>query len=204
VRWRSRMRLGRCWGEAMVIVRGRLLGLGEFESKPRDLGCDRGYRNLRFSKGIGRCRGWWGFFTEVEPSEEGEVGEEGADGVEEGIPWAGGAAGDEGLVDFVEAGVAGGDDEGGEAPRPAPADAGAANGAEKQNGEDEIFGEVGALANDVVDVGDLAVGEVREEPAQERLDEVAGVFLREKVGGHPEDESGPEEGGPPGAQPGGN
>jgi hypothetical protein len=195
------MPLGRCWVEGD----GDCKGLVNFESKSRDLGSDRGYRsNLRLSGGIGGGCGRCGFFAQVEPCEEGEVGEEGADGVEEGIPWAGGAADDEGLVNFVEAGVAGGDDQGGEAPRPAPADTGAADGAEEQNGEDEIFGEVGALTNDVVNVGDLAVGEVREEPAQERLDEVARVFLREEVGGHPEDEAGPEEGGPPGAEPVGN
>ena len=116
------------------------------------------------------------FFAELEPCEEGEVGEEGADGVEERVPGSGGAAGDKGLVNFVEAGVAGGDDECGDAPRPAPTQAGAADGAEKQNAEDEIFGEVRALANDVVNVDDLAMRQVGKEPVDERLNEAAGVL----------------------------
>jgi hypothetical protein len=90
-------------------------------------------------------------------SEEGEVGKEGADGVEEGVPRAGGSAGHEGLMDFVEAGVAGGDDESGDAPSPAPAEASAADGAEKQNAEDEILGEVGGLADDVMNVSNLVM-----------------------------------------------
>ena len=128
----------------------------------------------------------------MEVGEKGEVGEEGADGVEQGIPGGGGAAGDEGLVDFIEAGVAGGDDEGGYAPGPVPADADAAHGAEKQDAEDEIFGEVGALANDVMDVDDLVMREVGEEPAEKRFDDAAGVVGGEDVGGHEEDPASPE------------
>ena len=147
---------------------------------------------------------WRCGFSEVEVGEEGEVGDEGADGVEEGIPGGGGAAGDEGLVDFVEAGVAGGDDEGSDAPCPMPADAGAANATEKQNAEDEVFSEVGALTDDVMDVGDLVVRQKGKEPAEERFDDAAGMFGGKEIGGHEEDEPGPEQGGPPGAQPTGN
>ena len=117
------------------------------------------------SGGLGvlfRCRR----LAEMEVGEEDKVGDEGADGIDEGIPGGGGAAGDEGLVDFVEAGIADGDDEGGDAPGPVPAGASAADRAEKQNAEDEIFGEVGALSDDVVDVNDLAVREVGQEPAE--------------------------------------
>ena len=42
---------------------------------------------------------------------------------------------------------------------------------------------------------------MREELAEEGLDDFAGVILGEEVGGHEEDEAGPEEGGPPGAEP---
>lgn len=128
----------------------------------------------------------------MEPSEKDQVREEGADGVEQGVPGGGGAAGNEGLVDFVEAGVAGGDDEGGDAPGPVPADARAADGAEKQNAEDEIFSEVGALSNDVMDMDDLVMREVGEEPAEKRLDDAAGVVGGEDVGGHEEDPASPE------------
>ena len=137
----------------------------------------------------------------MEVSEKGEVGEESADGVEQGIPRGGGAAGDEGLVNFVEARVAGGDDESGDAPRPAPADARAADGAEKQNAEDEIFGEVRRLTDEVMNSRDLVMAQVRQEPAEKRFDDAARVILREEVGGHEEDETGPEEGGPPRTEP---
>src|SRR5579871_2960274 len=104
-------------------------------------------KSSQASSGFGRWSRLCGF-AEMEVGEEGEVGKEGADGVEQGVPWGGGAASDEGLVDFVEAGVAGGDDEGGDAPGPVPADAGTADAAEKQNAEDEVFGEVRGLPND--------------------------------------------------------
>ena len=41
-----------------------------------------------------------------------EESEEGAGGVEEGIPGGGGAGGDEGLMEFVQAGIGGGDEPG--------------------------------------------------------------------------------------------
>jgi hypothetical protein len=85
-----------------------------------------------------------------------------------------------------------------------PADAGAADRAEKQNAEDEIFGEVCALANDVMDVADLVMGEVRQEPVEERLDDSTRVLGGEEIGGHEENEAGPEHGGQPGAQPTGD
>ena len=137
----------------------------------------------------------------MEPGEEREVGEESADGIEQGIPRSGGAAGDERLVDLVEAGVASGDDEGSKAPGPVPTFAGSADAAEKQDTEDEIFGEVGALANEVVDVGDSMMAEMREQPSQERLDDAAGVFGGKEIGGHEEDPARPEQCRPPGAQP---
>src|SRR5713226_2271702 len=59
----------------------------------------------------------------AEPEPEDGEGEEGAGGVEKGIVGGGFAAGDEGLMDFVESGIAGSDAERGESPGPAPADA---------------------------------------------------------------------------------
>ena len=87
---------------------------------------------------------------EAEPEEEHGEGEEGADGVKEGIVGGGGAADDEGLVDFVEAGISGGHKPGGKAPGPAPAFAVAANATIEQKTEDKIFGEVGAFADEMV------------------------------------------------------
>ena len=85
-------------------------------------------------------------------------------------------------MDFVEAGVAGGDDECGDAPRPAPSDACSADGAEKQNAEYEIFGEVGTLPNDVMYVSDLVVSPLGEQPMKERFDDAASVFSGEEIG----------------------
>jgi len=72
--------------------------------------------------------------------------EEGASGVEERVPRRSGAAGDEGLVNFVEAGVTRSDGERGEGPGPAPAFAVAAEAAKEEEIEDEVVGEVGGLA----------------------------------------------------------
>jgi hypothetical protein len=48
------------------------------------------------------------------------------------------------------------------------------------------------------------VRQVGKEPAEKRFDDVAGVLLGKKVCGHEKYEAGPEEGGPPGAEPRGN
>jgi hypothetical protein len=45
------------------------------------------------------------------------------------------------------------------------------------------------------------MAQVRQEPAEKRFDDAARVILREEVGGHEEDETGPEEGGPPRTEP---
>src|SRR6266849_251705 len=140
----------------------------------------------------------------AEPEPENRKSEEGADGIDEGIVWGGLATGDEGLMDYVESGIAGSDEERGEAPGPAPADARASNAAIEQEAKDEVFDEVGRLANVVVDDVKLFVGQAGYEPAQDGLDERRGVLRGEGVGGHDEDNDGPKEGGPPGAQPRGN
>ncbi len=70
-----------------------------------------------------------------------------------------------------------------------------------KNAEDEIFGEVSGLTDEVMNSRDLVMAQVRQEPAEKRFDDAARVVLREEVGGHEEDETGPEEGGPPGTEP---
>lgn len=92
----------------------------------------------------------WLCWTETEPEKECGEGEEGADGVEKGIVGRGGAADDEGLVDFVKARIDCGHKPGGKAPGPAPAFAIAANATIEQEAKDKIFGEVGAFANEMV------------------------------------------------------
>ena len=142
--------------------------------------------------------------AKAQPEPDGREGEEGADGIDKGIVWGGLATGDEGLMDFVESGIAGSDEERGESPGPAPADARATNAAIEQEAKDEVFDEVGRLANVVVDQIKLRVGQAGYEPAEDGLDERGGVLGGEGVGGHDEDNGGPKEGGPPGAQPRGD
>src|SRR5579864_6950558 len=139
--------------------------------------------------------------AEAEPEPEGSEGEEGADGVEKGIVRRGGAASDEGLVDFVHDGIACGHREGGNAPGPTPAFAIAPDAAVDEEAENEIFGEVGGLADDVVDEMELVLGEVRDEPFHEEGENGGSVFGGEGVGGKGEDDAGPGNGGPPGTKP---
>src|SRR5437879_3642367 len=102
--------------------------------------------------------------AEEKPEEEDDGCDEGADGVEERVPGRSGAAGDEGLVDFVERGIACRDRKGGECPRPAPSNARAAHTAKKKNIEDEIFREVRGLADVMVNDVELIGGQRAEEP----------------------------------------
>ena len=124
--------------------------------------------------------GFWA--AEAEPEPEGGEGEEGADGVEKGIVGRGGAADDERLMDFVHDGIACGDGEGRDAPRPAPAFAIAADAAVDQDAKNKIFGEVGALADDVVNEIELVFGEMGEKPFHEEGKNRCGVLGREGVG----------------------
>ena len=143
--------------------------------------------------------GFW--TTEAKPEPEESEGEEGADGIEKGIVRRGGAAGDEGLVDFVHDGIASSDRKSGDAPGPAPAFAIAANAAINQEAENKIFGEVGALADEMVDEIELILREPGEEPVNEGRQDAGGVFGRERVGGEREDDASPGDGRPPGAKP---
>jgi hypothetical protein len=70
--------------------------------------------------------------------------------VDQYIANGGGAAGNKGLVKFVEAGVGGDENDNEKRPAKMSFPAAGANAAKQQQAEDEIFGEVAALANDVM------------------------------------------------------
>lgn len=140
----------------------------------------------------------------AKPEPENGEGEERADGIEEGIIRGGFAAGDEGLMDFVESGIAGGDKERGESPGPAPARAGTSNAAKEEKAKDEVFNEVGRFANVVVDQPKLRVGQTGYEPAENGLQDRGGVLRGEGVGGHDEDDDSPQESRPPDSHPRGD
>lgn len=135
--------------------------------------------------------------------EEDEEGKEGAAGVEEGIPGGSVARRDEGLMDFVQGGVARGDEPGGEGPGPVPADTRAANAAIKQSIKDEEFSEMRGLADIKVDDFKGRIAEGGREPAKNDPENGGGVFRRKRVRGSEEDDGTPEQCGPPGAEPAG-
>src|SRR5207302_5430982 len=68
----------------------------------------------------------------------------------------------------------------------------------------EILGEVGDLADEIMDFVDLMAGKRREKPSESRLDDGAGVCGRKSVSGERENDRCPKQGRPPGAEPGGN
>ncbi len=136
--------------------------------------------------------------------EENEEGDEGPSGVEEGIPGGSVARRDEGLMDFVEGGVGCGDEPCGEGPGPMPADARTANAAVEQQIENEIFGEVRGFADEEVDGVKSRFAEGGREPAENDPENGGGVFGGKSVRGSGEDDGTPEQGGPPGAEPGGS
>jgi hypothetical protein len=146
------------------------------------------------------CRGGAGAEVAVEEVDDGE-GDEGAGGVEEGVPCGGGAGGDKGLVDFVEGGISGGDKPGGPGPGPAPTGVSGANAAKEDHIEDEILGEVRGLADEVMDYLKLGSGEMRNEGVKNGIDDRRGVIGGEVVGGEGKDEAGPKDCGPPRAEP---
>ena len=107
-------------------------------------------------------------------------------------------------MDFVECGIACGDGESGEAPRPAPAFAVAAHAAEKQQIENKIFGKVCGLANVVMVGVEGFGGSERKKPVEDWADDSAGIIGGEGICGECEDDTGPNHGRPPSAQPRGN
>ena len=90
-------------------------------------------------------------------------------------------------MNFVEAGIGGGNEPGGGGPGPAPAGAIGTDAAIEKNKEDEVFGEVGGFADEEMEMVDGVGGERGQEPAEDGFDDGAGVEGREGVCGEKED-----------------
>src|SRR5260221_1547383 len=142
--------------------------------------------------------------TKAVEEEDQEEGDEGADGIDKRVPRRRRATDDEGLVNFVEDGITGSYGERGDGPRPTPTGASAASSTEEQQIKNEIFGKVGGFADEMVNNVDLMVCDGVEKPAEDGLDDGAGVRGRERIGRESEDDAGPGECRPPGAEPGGS
>jgi hypothetical protein len=77
----------------------------------------------------------------------------------------------------------------------------AANAGIEKQVENEIFRQMGAFADQVVMELEMGLAEGNGQPAQDFLEDRAGVFGRESVRGKEENEPTPEDGGPPRAEP---
>jgi len=95
------------------------------------------------------------------------------------------------LVDLVESSVGGSDEPCGEGPGPMPTVARAADATVEQHIENEIFGEVRGLANEVVDGLKGRIAEGWHEPVQNGTEDTGGMGIREGVGGSDEDDRAP-------------
>lgn len=135
------------------------------------------------------------------PKKDDKRSDEGANGVQQRIPRRCRAAYDEGLVDFVEGGIACGDGEGGKGPSPTPAGAGATNATEQKQIENEVFCKMSGFADEKVDDGELVSGKRGKEPAKNGQDNRGSVIRRKGVSRKSEDATGPDQRRPPGMQP---
>jgi len=139
--------------------------------------------------------------AKAEPQPDREDGKQGAGSVDHGIVGGRLAARDKELMNFVQGTVSGGDGERREAPGPAPTPAGASHATIEQKREHKIFRDMGHLANDVVNERELRPSERRNQPAQDRFKEARGMLRGKGIRGHDENNAGPRDGRPPGAQP---
>src|SRR2546430_12369795 len=128
----------------------------------------------------------------------------GSVGVEDGVPRRRRQAGDKCLVDFIQRGVSGSDGKSEEGPRPTPALAIVTGSAEEEQIENEILGEVSDLTDEIMDFVNLMAGKRTEKPAENRVDDGAGVCGRKSVSGGRENDRRPKQGRPPGAKPSGD
>ena len=68
-----------------------------------------------------------------------------------------------------------------------------AKGPGKKRGENRVFGEVGAFADNELDKSNGCIRNIGIEPAEERTDEPRSVLRREEIGGADENENHPGE-----------
>jgi hypothetical protein len=132
---------------------------------------------------------------------DGEKSNEGAGGIEEGVPSRGSAGSDEGLMKLVEGGIEGGNEPCGERRAPVPARARAADTSIKKHEENKVFDEMRCFADQMVHVEDAVLRGGGKQLAENWIDEAAGVFGREAIGGRHENDRGPQERWPPYAKP---
>jgi hypothetical protein len=145
-----------------------------------------------------RIRDYGPLLAQAEVEIEAEHRHEGARRVEQGIVRGGGAAGDEGLMDFIEGGVSRRNEPGGKPPKPAPTAVRAANTAINQEEKDEILGEMSRFSNQAVNGAKLMLREMQ--PAEKPMQNASGVFGGESVRGEAENDSSPQNSRPPGAE----
>lgn len=100
-------------------------------------------------------------------------------------------------MEFIGRGIEKNDEDGDGGFAPAPgtgiAAGGFADGAPEQGGEDSVFREVSAFANDVVNGFDVGLGHVRKEPVQEGFDQPRGMGVGFRIAGAEKDEGHPRE-----------
>ena len=132
------------------------------------------------------------FFT-GEP-EQGQA-DHAAGGVHDDIGDEGGAAGDVDLVEFIGGGVEEEDRQGEAGFIPAPGASvvflGLADGAPGEKNKEGVFGQVTAFAEEMMQVADVLLGHMREEPADEGFKDPGGVVRGVGVAGGGEDDAHP-------------
>jgi hypothetical protein len=151
----------------------------------------------RIRRGVSRPNGASG----AEPQPQRCKRHKRACGVQQGIISRGCAAGDEGLVDFIQNGVARGNRERRNAPSPAPSFASRAHAAVEEQAKHKILAEVRALSNEVVDREELILCQGWDQPSQDRFDHRGRMFRGKRIRGHGENHASPQDCRPPGAQP---
>jgi len=104
-------------------------------------------------------------------------------------------------MNFVHDGVAGGDGQGGDSPGPMPAFASATESTIEKETKNKVLGEVRAFANEMVNEFELMRGQMRKKPFHEERQNRRGVVGRKGVRRECKDDTGPDHGRPPGAQP---
>src|SRR5258708_12566638 len=124
------------------------------------------------------CRGRTGSAaTKSEPQEQRQCRGKGADGVEQGIPGRSGTRSYEGLMNFIERGIACCDRQRGKRPGPAPVRTAVANSAKQQHTENEIFREMRRLADKKVNRLELTKSKRPHHPVQKRDTKARSILI---------------------------